>query len=186
MIVEYELAPSDFVAFTVHHHRHSPASLRQYYRAVFVPPAIWLTVWLILWYTSIDAEHSSWDSFRALLPLLWFLPLYPLVYRWLYHRNMVKIANRMCREGNNRGLFSLQKAEISAEGVANSSAFDQTMTTWAAVERVSRDCEHIYIYVNALMAVIIPRRAFATELEFDGFVESARRFHERAALSRVR
>lgn len=61
------------------------------------------------------------------------------------------------------------------------SELGQSTTAWKAVEKVAAVDGGIYIYTSALAAVIVPRRAFASQLEFDEFVRMAGAFHEKAA-----
>ena len=69
---------------------------------------------------------------------------------------------------------------ISEEGVTGG---DQTATMticWHAVVRIIEDGPRAYFYINAGEAFVLPKRSFADELQFEQFVDTARRYHEEA------
>jgi hypothetical protein len=86
----------------------------------------------------------------------------------------------MASEGRNDGLFGHHRVEISPEHVTEFNPHGQTSSTWRAVEQVAATEDHAYIYINAMAALIVPRRAFASPAEFDEFVRTARNYHAAA------
>jgi len=60
-------------------------------------------------------------------------------------------------------------------------AMSMTSTAWPAVERIVVNRDLIYLNVNAVSAVIVPRRAFSQDSDFQAFVETARRYQAEAA-----
>lgn len=47
---------------------------------------------------------------------------------------------------------------------------------WPAVEAVESNADYAYIYIASLQAYGVPRRAFNDDLQFQAFVELARRY----------
>jgi hypothetical protein len=180
MTAEFEITKDDLNAFNIYHHRHSPTARRQYLRSWFAPAAIWLLVFSGIWYLADRERGTPLRTFLDLLPLFSFVPLYLIYFPWAYRRKLNKIINGMVSEGQNRGLFSRHCVTISPAGVADTGEHGQTSTAWRAIERVAATDEHVYIYTNALAAVIVPRRAFAGTFEFEEFVRTARTYHEKA------
>jgi hypothetical protein len=180
MTAEYEITKDDLSAFNLYHHRHSPTARRQYLLSWFVPAFIGLLVCSGIWYLADRERDTPLQTFLDLLPLFSFVPLYLLYFPWVYRRKLRKIVAGMVSEGRNRGLFSRHSVTISPEGVADVSEYGQTSTAWRAVERVAATDENVYIYTNALAAVIVPRRAFAGPSQFEEFVRIARGHHEKA------
>jgi hypothetical protein len=86
----------------------------------------------------------------------------------------------MVSEGKNQGLFGRHRVTISTEGVSEVSEDRQTSTTWRTVEKVAATGEHAYIYINAIAAIILPRRGFASTSDFEEFVRTARSYHDKA------
>lgn len=180
MTTEYEITKDDLKAFNLYHNRHSPTARRQYLCSWFGPAFIWLLICTGLWYLADQKRNAPLQTFLNLLPLFSGVPLYLLYFPWAYRRKLQKIIVGMVSEGQNRGLFSHHRITISPEGVIDASEFAQTSTAWRAVERVVAADEYAYIYISALAAIIVPRRAFAGPLEFEEFVRTARGHHEKA------
>ncbi len=183
MTVEYEITKDDLIAFNLYHQRHSPTARRQYLRVWFIPPVVWLLICAGLWYLADRSRGKPAQTFLDLLPLLSGVPIYLLTFPWLYRRKLRKIVDGMVSEGQNRGLLGLHRVTLSPESVTESSAHGQSSTAWRGVERVvSADAHaYIYIYINALAAIIVPRRAFAGAAEFEHFIRTAKDHHEQAA-----
>ncbi len=181
MTVEYEMTPEDWVAFNLYHHRRSPTARRRYLWSWLFPAGVWLFVCTALWHLADRGRGTPLQTFLALLPLFVAAPIYLLWYPWAYRRNLRRIVAGMMSEGKNRRLFGRHRVTISPDGIAESGEFGQSTTTWQAVERVVPDGEYAYVYLNALAAIVIPRRAFANPAQFDEFVRTAGRYHEDAA-----
>jgi hypothetical protein len=163
---EYEITKDDIIGFNLYHSRHSPAVRRQYLRAWLIPALIWLIKLL--------------RTFLDLLPLFSAIPLYLLYFPWAYHRRLRKMVGGMVGEGQNRGYSGRRRTTISPEGITESGEFGEHRTVWRAVERLVRVNGNLYVYTNAVSAVIVPRRAFENPSDFDAFTDSASKYHETA------
>jgi hypothetical protein len=180
MTAEYELTKDDVSVFNLYHHCHSPTARRQYYRSWFVPAAVWLMVCTGIWYLADRERGAPLRTFLDLLPLFSGVPLYLLYFPWAYRRKLRKIVDGMVSEGQNRRLFGRHTVVLSPESITESDEFGQTSTVWRGVERVVRAGDHVFIYISALAAIIVPRRAFAGASEFEEFVRAASGYHEKA------
>lgn len=180
MTAEYEITKDDLSAFNLYHQCHSPTARRQYLRSWFVPVLIWLLIFSGIWYLADSERGTPLRTFLDLLPLFSFVPLYLLYFPWAYRRKLRKLVAGMVSEGQNRGLFSRHRVTISPEGVTDSNEHGQTSTSWRGIERVAAAEDYAYIYTNALAAIIVPRRAFASPLEFEEFVRAARELQGKA------
>lgn len=180
MTAEYEITMDDLSAFNLYHHLHSPTARRQYLRSWFVPAFIWVLVWAVIWYLADRERGTPLRTFLDLLPLLSGVPLYLIYFPWAYRRKVRKMVAGMVSEGQNRGLLCRHRVAISPDGITESGEFGQASTAWRAVERVVRNGDYAFIYTNALAAVIVPRRAFATATEFEEFVRAASDYHGKA------
>ena len=180
MTAEYELSKDDWGAFNFYHHFHSPTARRQYLRAWFSPAILLLLVCLgVSLFASLNSSTPG-STFLALLPLFSGVPFYLLWFPWAYRRKLKKIAAGMIGEGRNRTLLGKQRVTISPEGVTKSSDFDRTTTAWSGVERVIKDNNYVFVYISALTAIIVPRRALADAVEFDEFAMKAAQYQEEA------
>lgn len=85
----------------------------------------------------------------------------------------------MVSEGENRGLFGRRRVTISAQEVVDASELSRNSTAWRSVERVVVANEYLYIYTNALAAIILPQRAFADRSAFDTFARTATEYYQK-------
>ncbi|MDB6033297.1 MAG: hypothetical protein JWM16_3635 [Verrucomicrobiales bacterium] len=180
MTVEYEITKEDVSAFNLYHNRHSPTARQQYLRSWFGPAVIWLVVCIGIWYLADTQRGTPFRTFLDLLPLFSGIPVYLVYFPWAYRRKLRKMVNGMVSEGQNRHLFSRHRVTISPNGVTDSGELAQSTTAWRAVERVEAADDYAYIYINALAAIIVPRRAFAGLPEFEEFLCIAKGHHEKA------
>jgi hypothetical protein len=181
MTIEYEMTKEDLSAFSLYHNRHSPIARRQYLRSWLVPPFIWLLLFIVIWHLADQGRGKPLQTFLDLLPLFSFVPIYLLYFPWAYRRKLRKIVGGMVSEGHNRGLLDHHRVTISPENITDSNELGQTTRAWRGVEKVAVTDEHAFIYIHALAAVTVPRRAFASPLEFDEFVRAAKAYHGKAS-----
>src|SRR6266850_7089827 len=170
MTVDYQLSPDDLVAFNLYHHFRSRTARRSYLRSWFVPALIGLILCTGLWYLAQKQSGTPLRTFLALLPLLSFAPVYLIYFPWAYRRKLRKIIAGMVSEGNNRELFSRRRVSTSIDGISEISDLAQKSISWRAVERVVYNDDYVFVYTSALTALIVPRRAFSNQSEFEKFV----------------
>jgi hypothetical protein len=180
MNVEYEITKDDLIAFNLYHFRNSPNARRQYFRVWLLFPCVWLLIWITIGVLASLKRGEGLQTFLDLLPLLSGVPFYLLYYPWSYRRRVRKIVEDMLSEGQNRTLFCRHRLTISPDGVADFGEFDQYTTTWPAVEKTAVSENYFYIYTNALAAIIIPSRSFASSAEFEEFMREAKEYHTTA------
>jgi hypothetical protein len=180
MTVEYELTESDLNAFNRYHHFHSPTARRQYLRSWIAPALIMFVIWLVIWHLADRERGTPVQTFLDLLPLLSGVPIYLVLFPWWYRRKVSQIISGMIGEGKNRGLLGRHQVSVSPDGINESGEHGQSFTDWRAVERVARDKEYAFVYLNALAAIIIPSRVFQNSAEFEGFVGTAANYHAQA------
>lgn len=180
MTAQYELTKDDVSAFNLYHHFHSPTARRHYYRAWIIPALIWLLICIGIWHLADKTRGTPLRTFLDLLPLFSGVALHLAIFPWWYRRKVRNIVAGMISEGQNRGLLSRHEVTISPEKVTSSNEFGQSSTAWRAVERVVLAGDYIFVYTNALAAIIVPQRAFASRDEFEQFANAASDFRARA------
>jgi YcxB-like protein len=183
MTAEHELTKQDVSAFTFYHHFHSKTARRQYYYGWFFPAVIMLLVWAVICYFAASETTTPLRTWVALLPLLAAVLIYLAYFPWAYRRKVRKIIDGMIGEGRNLNLFGRHRVTISTEGLTDAGEYGQTTSTWRGIERVVKDQDYAFIYVNTMAAIVVPRRGFADSADFDHFVMTAVKYHEEAATS---
>lgn len=69
----------------------------------------------------------------------------------------------------NKTLTTEHTITLKEEGFREETPFNTTEHTWAAVQRLRRSRNYIFLYVAAHLAHVIPKRAFGTEEEWNAF-----------------
>ena len=171
---EFEMTVEDVLAFNVYHNAHSPAVRRAYQLILLLFLLMALMLCLLI------AGHPT-----AVVPI-GILVLYILGFglfvqsqpyrRWRVRRWVAKLL----REGGNKSMLGHQKVSLNREGLTQTNPCGLTQTKWFGVERVVVTDDHAFIYLSAISASVIPKRAFPGDADFNRFVEQARRFLDQA------
>lgn len=82
----------------------------------------------------------------------------------------------MLDEGKNADMLGNQSLTLTEDGIVNVSNFSESKTNWGTVENVVETKEHIFIYISAVMAYIIPIRAFQSINQKNEFISSLNYF----------
>jgi len=123
---------------------------------VYLPALLLLFMWLSL--------HRFWLSLAV--AALFSGILLPLIY-WKVKRDVMRTAAKR------PGVLGEHTIEIDAEGVRERTAVNDTFTSWKGVHNIVDDKKHIYLFVAENMAHVVPKRAFASDLDAQAFVELA-------------
>jgi hypothetical protein len=81
---------------------------------------------------------------------------------------------------NQKRLLGLRRTSIGPEGVAVRGEAIHTTVGWAAVRKIVLTQEHAFFYITTLEAIIVPRRPFASDEEFQEFAQTARDYRKMA------
>jgi hypothetical protein len=165
--ISYEVREADIVAFN-DFHASSSATLKSTYRRnryiwTLVAASLALVAWYV-WHVELLAVYLG--VFAA----IWFF-FSPRFIR----RARQKQVKRMYAEGENKGTIGYQRLSIAPSSMTNSSDQGESRINWSAVERVEETHDHIFIYISALMALVIPRET-ASGADLSDFVGRVRRF----------
>jgi hypothetical protein len=98
------------------------------------------------------------------------------------------LVRRSFRKGRNALFLGRHSVTITPEGFRGTGDHGESYIKWTAVERVVNSGSHVFFYVAARSAVVIPRRAFAGEDQFLQFVDATSRFQQAGAdaLAKIR
>jgi hypothetical protein len=109
------------------------------------------------------AELVLWGAGSAL-----WMGFVPLFYRWATRRH----AKRMAEQGIARGFIGPHRLIVDERGIVDATPFSETRLFWPAIEEVVDVPGLILLYTGGHSAVIVPKRAFVSELAAGTFVES--------------
>jgi hypothetical protein len=176
MDVEYVLGPDDFMAFQRYAWTNLPRKSL---------PRQGLITWIVLGILGLISLHSLFlltqgerSVFLIAVPCSFLCYLSFLIFRR-------KVALLQARWNLKRGLYDdflgWQRLSISPEGLINEDKRATQIVRWGIVKRIGVTEEHAFFFISDAQAYVLPRRPFASEWEFTGFVETARRYRKEAA-----
>ena len=147
--IEYEVREADLVAFN-HYHAASSDTLKSAYRRNRYVSTLTLVLLAVLCWRAWDALPLALSF--GLFGFIWFFfsPRY-------VRRERGKQVKRMYAEGRNEGTIGRQKLRVAPSGLTNSSEQGESQINWSAVERIAETPSHIFIYISAVTAFVIPR-----------------------------
>jgi cobalamin biosynthesis protein CobD/CbiB len=158
MIVEYNLAPSDYVAFSLYHNAHTPAAQKSIRWMRFGIAAMWLA--FALFPLALGEPLDGGEAVYVGMAVLWVL-LVPAFVRWSVRRT----AARYYERGLVNGQIGVHRVELTDTGFRDSTPVTDWHVTWPAVERVAEGAEHLFVYVGPHAAHIIPKSALGDRLD---------------------
>lgn len=83
--------------------------------------------------------------------------------------------NKMLREEKpERGQIGKHKVVLSDAGLVESTAVNESSTTWQGLDRIEQNTDYLFVYVGPIQAIIIPKRAFKDAAATEAFVEFIR------------
>lgn len=152
--VRYVNTRRDFLAFSIYHYMRSPWSIA------------FLTIIFMIIFRSI---YSAYPKNASIIEKLFIFIVVLLLY-------MAYMALLLCGSiilslfsRKNKTILAEHTVTLKDDGFIEETIYNSTVHKWAAVQQLRRSKYFIYIYVAANMAHIVPKRAFATETEWDDF-----------------
>lgn len=131
---------------------------------------IMLLIVVVVLFSMLPNETAGLLATGAVALMFWLA--YPAYYRWK--------VSRLARSIYSVGVSNLvgrRRLSLSADYVAFSSPLSQTIMRWAGIERIVVQREVIYLLISQISAIIVPRRAFANDEQFDAFARTAEELH---------
>jgi hypothetical protein len=177
MKIVYENTIDDIVAFTCYHYAHS-RTVRQMQAA-----AVWGSSFVIV-LIGVAVAVAADDPFFAVGVALSFVVLgglNALFQAWYYPRYLARYARKFYREGKNKAIGP-HELELTDSGLVERNESGATMVRFKGIEKVVSSGKHVFIYVDAMSAHVIPCDA-VSEGNWEQFVESLTQRMENAAPS---
>lgn len=159
MRLQYRLRFGDYLLFNAAHQLMSLPLQATY--LVFA--------WLI--YVAFAEESGTLGGFIAAVVAYFIMWVFQLAFNVIY-----------LYSSKNRSLLTEHIVEVQEEAFYEETQFNKSFHYWDGIAKVIRRPGFAAVYINALAAHIIPRRAFSSEEEMARFVAMAR---ERVRASKV-
>lgn len=161
MTINYELTKQDYIDFNMHHIATSPTMKRALFIQRFILPILFLVLPIFLIQIT-DIPLWYWFSVLGTASVLWIV-LYPKSV----NRSVAKRISKMISEGSATGIVGTHCLSLTEQGIVDKTEYSETR--YHVIERIEESEKHIFIYVSAVMAYIIPKRVFPTSDEADEF-----------------
>lgn len=109
----------------------------------------------------INFNGFHWQSAAiAIAPFIIFIIVY------IFNMRRFKM---LCIPKENGLMLGEKTIELNADGITETNAFGQCFYRWKAIEAVEEHQGSIYIFIDNLLALILPPGSFATAEEKDEF-----------------
>jgi hypothetical protein len=132
----------------------------------FILPLIFVVFPFILSMISSKIPFWYWMTvFSA--TAIWWIVFYP---RRLKNR-VEKRISKLVDEGKNVGFLGNSKLTLTEEGITLINEAKELKTSWKAVESICETEKHIFIFISAVEAYIVPNRIFQDENMKKEFLE---------------
>ncbi|MEW6533200.1 MAG: YcxB family protein [Thermodesulfobacteriota bacterium] len=160
MTLEYEVTLDDLVEFNLYHFDHSRTFLRRRYLNRYGLPAMVVLALVIVTYPPTGGTFVSGFMTAGLWIAIW-----PRIERRATRKHITKFY----REGQNKALLGKHMLQLLPDTIVETTDHGETSVSWDAVEKIVKAGDKIYVYINAVTAFVVPRRAFPTEEAFNEF-----------------
>jgi hypothetical protein len=164
MKIAYSTTLDDIVAFNRYHYAHSP-TIRQM-KVLWICSTNFLL--LALGEACIIFFDASFDWVPVLLVPIGLMVLFQW---WYYPRALARNARKLLGEGKNKGLIGPRELELTDTGLMSRNDIGMSFVVFAAIEKIGVDSKHLFIYINALTAHVVPADA-VTEGDYQQFMEA--------------
>ncbi len=171
MQIEYELTADDMTAFQWRAAYNSRMA-RKARRTVYI---FWFV--LVILISILPAWGEDGFSIERVDFIFMFVAfaivalLQWAVGRWLMRRAVREVVNDLKRD---KGQVGRHRIVLDEAGVFESTIVGEMRTSWAGIDRLEQDRDYIFIYTQPHASHVIPKRAFSSPQEADGFFELAR------------
>lgn len=173
MQLNYIIEKQDHIDFNMFHIKHSRTMRRSLIIQKYLFPIIFL---LIPYPFSLSSGIPIWYWLCWFIPasILW-IALYEKYAKWMVARRISKMLN----EGKNSAVPLSVTLEITEDYIIEKSDKGEAKINLKEIESIELDKKHIYIYVSAVSAVIVPNSAFKDETEKEEFVKKIKLLYEK-------
>lgn len=76
----------------------------------------------------------------------------------------------------NKGIVGEHIIELNAQGLYESTEYNESHYAWKGIEDIKADKEYIYIFINSIQGINIPRRAFENQEQESGFIQQLEQY----------
>jgi len=166
------LVEDDALAFGDYFHSRSDSHRRQ---LLFIRIAPSLILFLLAVFYLLTTKLQIF-SVPLLFGGLFFLIFGPHFVKWRMRKALLKVI----REGQNLSVLGDQRIVITPKEIVRFHSYGHSATYWPAIEGIEMGTEHLFVFVSANSAFIMPFRDFARKDDIKLFFETMQKYHQQA------
>lgn len=175
MKLDFALTAEDYDAFHLDYYRHAPEGRRLMRRSRWLVPVVALVL------VALTILRRGYDPVWVPALLGWaasWVLVFPRMVRWRIGRS-----NRRFLESDaGAPALAPRTVQLDEQGVHSGMGDADSRIGWSAIHRVGRGPQHLFLYLDGRQALIVPRRAFAEESEFEDCAELCALWAEQAGI----
>lgn len=164
MQLSFQLTPADYDAFHADYYRTSPEGRRAMRVGRWVIPVVGVLALLIP--LSQFGYDPIWIPVMLGYVVGWVFA-FPKLLAWRSSR----VNRRLQKLDPGAASFAPRVVEISPEVIHGRAGVASSRLEWGAIRRFSRGSEHLFLYLDARQALILPRRACGSDSDFEALAE---------------
>jgi len=158
MEVTVEISHDDYLEFVKH------TLLKKRLKRSIIIASIFIPLWLVFLNYDRPLELLVIGIELVLFILLWAFYIF-LVHKFMYYRIKKNIARSESALGK-KTYFLIE------EGFKEKSEYSETLTKWEGIKKIEETPEFIYVFLDKLVAYIIPKRHLSNETEIRQLIET--------------
>lgn len=159
MKIDYELSKYDYLDFNMNYMSNLKTGKKVFIAQRYITPIVFFIVALIM---TKATSIPQGDSFKgaALCYVLWAI-FYPRYFNWASSKRILK----MLDENGSEGMMGDHSLTLTERSIINSTPRGDSRTDWKNIKKIIETQKHIFIFISAESAYILPARVFKDENE---------------------
>ncbi len=164
MKVEYSLTEQDYIKYNIDHMHNSETGKKALRTSRFFQPMLFLLAPFLL-NGFFHMKLSYWMLSFVVIFIAWVI-----FYPKFLQRSITRKVEMKMRTGSGASLLGNRVLELQKNEIVEKSSSGEFRKGWDAVQKIIETDRHIYIYISASAAFIIPLSAFLDANAKDEFL----------------
>ena len=171
--VEFDVTESDLLAFNRYYYWRQPKTWFNwmYYGFGYASPYLFLIYVVTLFPATGSVRHTVINMLAALLATELILVLILL-------RTPALAMKRSLRRGHGGTGLGPQIVRLTPEYLHTRNWTSEARCAWPEIWKIATTRNHCFLFLNPIMAHVVPARVFESEADFERFVATARRWRQ--------
>lgn len=178
--IEYENSIDDAIAYNVFHYDKFIAKRVPKWIPLIMTPLIIATWTFLLIIEVLYGFFTLGIIMLIIMPIILSLNLLRMGQK-LNQFIIKREAKKLYSKGENKGFIGKHVMTLAPDELTETTEVNETKQKWSGVEKIVENDDYIFIYISALNAHIIPKRAFENESDVASFVETAKQYKEQSS-----